>query len=395
MKKIKNSTEKHTISWLKKLYDQKDLNFEISIQRKEAWDLQHKGNLIVSILMGIPLECLLFEEAENDTYLVLDGKQRSTTILKFINNQFKIDEKCKVDYLEGENIVGKTFDELSEDYKQKILEYELTVSIVRTLDEKSREALFFMRNQAVPLTNIELSRVLLGSSNMDSINIIGKHNFVSKTALGTQASINKCKNQQLALECLIIEHNDKCSNKEDMYDISSKNIMKFAEKIGSEGVPEEDFNNVINTFDYLDRAILKKSPYLKKIHTPMVYAVAKLAIERGILEEDFVKWMDSFFNHLKECPENKYNEAVSSSSAKLNQVQKRLCYIKNHFQSYFLDNEKVTEEVDVKVVEEVNDKVDVQADEKVIKKVERKMNKIKPKDAEKLILDVIKDCPIK
>lgn len=321
---IRTTMEKHTINWLNKKNSKGMLDFTISIQRKEVWDIEHKSNLIGAILIGIPVESLLFEEDGEGGYYVLDGKQRSTTILRYLNDEFEISSKCKVADVNGECITGKKFSELSEELQDEILEFELSVSTLRPLTEDERETLFFMRNQAVSLTNIELTRVLLGSDSMKIVEDLSNHNFLNKTAIGSVASKNKCKDQQVVLECLLLD-----SKKE--LGFGSKDLRQFAEELKEEGITESQKQTVIDTFEYLDLAILEKSRHLKKIHIPMVYSVAQVAMEQDVPGEAFFAWMEGFFESLKENPDNEYNNAVSSSSASLLQVKKRNVYMLNHF----------------------------------------------------------------
>ena len=321
---IKTTMEKHTINWLNRKNNKGLLDFTISIQRKEVWDVEHKSNLIGAILVGIPVESLLFEEDGEGGYLVLDGKQRSTTLLKFINDEFEISPKCKIQEVDGEIIINKKFSELSENLRDEILEFELSISTSRPLSEDERELLFFMRNQAVSLTNIELTRVLLGSNSMKIVEELSNHKFLDKTAIGSVASKNKCKDQQVILECLLLDSKLELG-------FSSKDLRAFSEVLKEKGISKEEKDNVIKTFNYLDLAVVEKSKYLKKIHIPMVYSIAQIAMERNIPTEVFYVWMESFFKHLKLNPDNEYNNAVSSSSASLLHVKKRISYMLDYF----------------------------------------------------------------
>ena len=317
MSRIKTTMEKHTINWLKKKSEKNQLDFTISIQRKEVWDLEHKSNLIGAILLGIPLESLLFEEeGDKDGYKVLDGKQRSTTILSYLRDEFAISDKCKIAEIGDFEIIGKKFSDLDEDLQETILEFELSISTMRPLSEDDRELVFFMRNQAVALTNIELTRVLLGSSSMKVVEDLAKHNFISKTAVGSETNRKKCIDQQVVIECLLVDS-------EHELGFSSKDLKKYAEILKADGISDEAKDKIIKTFDYLDKVFAEKSKLLKKVHIPMIYKVAQVAIENEIATNVFNKWVEKFFEFLKNNPENEYQYAVSNSSAQLSQVKKR------------------------------------------------------------------------
>jgi len=175
---IKSNLEKHTVSWLKRQDAEEKLNKNISIQRKEVWDAEKKSNLIISLLLDIPIESLLFEEAEKKSHNVLDGKQRTLTLCSFIEDGFALSPKIRVKEIEGLSLVGLKFSGLSEELQNRILEYELSISILRSLDAEERATVFFMRNQAVSLSKMDLSLVMLGEEAMNVFAELCDHNFM-------------------------------------------------------------------------------------------------------------------------------------------------------------------------------------------------------------------------
>jgi uncharacterized protein with ParB-like and HNH nuclease domain len=98
---IKSSLETHTVGWLKRQDNDAKLNKNISIQRKEVWDDEKKSNLIASLLLDVPIESLLFEEAESGNYNVLDGKQRTLTLCAFVESLFQLSPKIRVKEIAG------------------------------------------------------------------------------------------------------------------------------------------------------------------------------------------------------------------------------------------------------------------------------------------------------
>ena len=120
---IKSNLEKHTISWLKRQDTEGKLNKNISIQRREVWDAEKKSNLIISLLLDIPIESLLFEEAEGNSHNVLDGKQRTLTLCAFVADEFALSPKIRIKELDGLSLVGLKFSMLPEVLQNQILEY--------------------------------------------------------------------------------------------------------------------------------------------------------------------------------------------------------------------------------------------------------------------------------
>lgn len=325
---IKSTTEKHTINWLVRFNNAQKLDFNIAIQRKEVWDLKHKSNLIASALIGVPIESLLFEEeVDNDGYLVLDGKQRSSSFIQYIRGEFAVSEDCKIKEINGESIIGKHFNELSQKLQDDLKETELTISVIRPLSEDERETIFFMRNQAVSLTKAELTRVLLGSKSMGIIQNLCEHEFLNKTNISRKRYLD----QEVMLQCYILE-----TGKD--YGFTGKEMPKVAEEIKEEGISEELNNRIISVLDYLNTAIKDKNSSLRRIHIPMVYYVAKQAIHDDIAPEIFNEWVNKFFKDIK-GDVNEYTEACNNSSATKTNVQRRLNFIINHYKKNIKNQE--------------------------------------------------------
>ncbi|MDR2524761.1 MAG: DUF262 domain-containing protein [Oscillospiraceae bacterium] len=311
---IKSNLEKHTVSWLKRQDAEGKLNKNISIQRKEVWDAEKKSNLIVSLLLDIPIESLLFEEAEGESHNVLDGKQRTLTLCAFVSDEFAFSPKIRVKALDGQSLAGLKFSMLPEALQNQILEYELSISILRSLDAEERATVFFMRNQAVALSKIDLSLVMLGEEAMDAFARLCEHNFMQTKIKLTAPARRKHDDLRILLQYLIL-----C--KRVSMGFSGTEIMSFCDDIkNSEEKLEE--GHIQAVLDYLDAAIEEKRQYLKLVHLPMVLLVAKQAREKEMPCDEFAARLDAFFEGLDENGE--YMAACKSGSAKRGNVQTRV-----------------------------------------------------------------------
>jgi hypothetical protein len=311
---IKSNLEKHTVSWLHRQDTDGNLNKNISIQRKEVWDAEKKSNLIVSLLMDIPIESLLFEEAENNSFNVLDGKQRTLTLCSFVSDKFSLSPKIRIKELDGQFLANMTFLDLPVSMRNKILEYELSISILRPLVEDERATVFFMRNQAVSLSKIDLSLVVLGERAMNILAGLCEHDFMLKKIKLTMPARRKHDDLRILLQYIILRL------KPDM-GFSGTEIMNLCDDIKNEEVA---FNptEIENVLDYLSAAFLEKKNYLKKVHVPIVMYTARAAKEKGMSPEDFHYKLEQFFEHLDSNGE--YMSACKSGSAKRASVQLRI-----------------------------------------------------------------------
>lgn len=311
---IKSNQEKHPVSWLKRQNEKGKLNKNISIQRKEVWDNEKKSNLIVSVMLDIPIESLLFEEAEQKSHNVLDGKQRTLTLCSYVEDGFALSPKIRIKEIEGQPLAGMKFSSLPEDLQNRILDYELFVSVLRPLDAEERGTVFFMRNQAAPLSKMDLSLVVLGEEAMNTFDRLCDHSFMKNKIKLTAPALKKHDDLKLLLQYLILR------SRPDM-GFSGTEIMGYCDDIknGEADIPADEITTVL---DYMDAALTEKRKYLKKVHVPVVLYVAQDAKEKGIAPEDFGTRLDNFFESLD--ADSEYMTACQSGSAKRNNVQQRV-----------------------------------------------------------------------
>jgi len=102
--------------------------------------------VIHSLLKGYPLGLLYFNKIADDTFEVLDGQQRITSIGRFVTNKFAIIE----------NGNPKNFDSLPADQQKKIRESELLIYECEGTESEIKEWFKTINIAGVPLNDQEL-----------------------------------------------------------------------------------------------------------------------------------------------------------------------------------------------------------------------------------------------
>ena len=103
------------------------LNIRPPYQREFVYSEKQRNAVIRSVMQGFPLNTMYWSVNNNgtpdddtdDTYELIDGQQRTVSICQYVNNEFTIALH------EGDN--PKAFQNLTDDEKAQILDYEISV----------------------------------------------------------------------------------------------------------------------------------------------------------------------------------------------------------------------------------------------------------------------------
>jgi hypothetical protein len=176
MKILERNSNNINIATFWENFQLKKYNFDPDYQRpSDVWSYTKKSFLIDTILKNFPMPPIfLHQHIDSNTgktiYDVIDGKQRLTTIISFINNEVRIPDDFSNDTYGDEVLNGlffKDFDEkeLSE-WKKVFWKYELTIEYVDTDQIDIVNNIFDRLNRnGEPLTNQELRNAKYHNSN--------------------------------------------------------------------------------------------------------------------------------------------------------------------------------------------------------------------------------------
>ncbi|MDJ0508586.1 MAG: DUF262 domain-containing protein [Crocosphaera sp.] len=125
------------VSWQK----DKALILSPKFQRRSVWKSGTKSYLIDTIVRGLPIPIIFLRDLPIDLETlrpkreVVDGQQRLRTLLSFVAPQSLPDYNSQKDYFtiqknHNKEIAKKTFQELDDEIKRDILEYEFSVHIL-------------------------------------------------------------------------------------------------------------------------------------------------------------------------------------------------------------------------------------------------------------------------
>jgi len=170
-----------------------NITFDNAIQRGYVWDIKRKSLLIESMIIGYPIPAFYARRDENKVFDMLDGKQRSSAITEYLNNEYALTGV-------SDELEGKLFSELPEETQDDIISYSLTVYYFEDITEDEVNEMFYRLNNGKPLTAIELTRVKAKS--FDKIRELSGHEIFTDALKESQ--INKYTHEDIVIKALVM-----------------------------------------------------------------------------------------------------------------------------------------------------------------------------------------------
>ncbi len=155
---IKVRLQPTTISLMTERILHNEINLNTAFQRKEGlWKDKQQSRLIESILIRFPLPVFYFDGSNPDSWLVIDGLQRLTSIKRFI-----IDKNLRLTELEFlQNLEGKSWDDLERPEQRQINETVLQCYVVEEGEEDVKFNIFKRINTGgLSLTDQEIRHAM-------------------------------------------------------------------------------------------------------------------------------------------------------------------------------------------------------------------------------------------
>ncbi len=146
-------SETRTIHDVHRRMEKEHYVMDPDFQRSFVWNRNKQSKLIESILMRIPLPVFYLAEDSEGRIIVIDGLQRLTTIQRYLNDEFSLNNVGS----EHEALKGKKFRDLSIKLQNRIEDTQL---ILYLLDEKvpdrAKFDIFQRVNEGTPLTRQQM-----------------------------------------------------------------------------------------------------------------------------------------------------------------------------------------------------------------------------------------------
>lgn len=121
-------------------------------QRDYVYTDKQASKLVESVLMGIPIPTIYLCVEEDNTYSVIDGQQRITSLVRYLKNDFALNGLQELNELNG-----KCYKDLSKDIQKKLKSSSLsTISLLKQSTDLKYEIFARLNQGAVKLNPQEL-----------------------------------------------------------------------------------------------------------------------------------------------------------------------------------------------------------------------------------------------
>lgn len=326
------SLEKASIVWSAKqlsgMVKNGKINFEHIIQRSYVWERTRKSSLIESMILGYPIPAVFAKRIDDgsgkrgsNTYFIMDGKQRLSTVKEFLNDEFALSKLAPITYFDVEedkevtvDISGMKFSELPDGLKDYLNTVTFAVTYFDNLTKEEERELFKRLNNGKPLST--KNRTLASAKNIGELLDLGSHKLFEEMLTE--------KSRQNKNQAVIVMKVWTMLNRE-VEDISfaSKDFNPQIEEAEITDGEKLDlirvFNFIVNVHDELkenhEKDVAKK--LYTETHLVSLIPYVKEAVDNDVNEAMFGEWLISFFKTENDSDVyTKYMEACSGGVAR-------------------------------------------------------------------------------
>lgn len=282
-----------SVNSFKKRYEKGEINFDNPIQRGLVWNKHMSSLYIHSLLYDILIyqKPFLVSKKENG-WDVLDGKQRGTTLIKYINNEFALTglQKEPPIMVNGEpyNINGKFFKQLPDELQMKILDFQIDLAKLEDAPVEI-EALFFNRsNGGKAMAKVDLARSK--NRSISTVKEIAEHEIFK--AMFSEKALLKLPQDEIIVKTW------QALNETDP-DYSAKHFNDLMEELE---ITDEDKQQIISIYDKVFEAYKKvlisdketATLIMKKTH----FLTYVTFVEQFETADKLTEWLLSFYKNM-------------------------------------------------------------------------------------------------
>lgn len=293
------NTETRSLDVLVRRVEADQIDLDPDFQRSRGiWTDKKKSLLIESLLLRIPLPTFYVAELAGDEELgasrwsVVDGIQRLSTIVQFVNPSALGLEPLaltSLEYLSSEE--GKTFEALPVALQLRLLESQLTMQVIRRSTPDAVKLNIFARinTGGVPLSAQELRHALTPGSARDVLKAFATSSAF-QLAVDGSVSQSRMADREMVLRYIAFLESDPREYRSADFDQFLRGAMKIVNEWSAETVSQRrsEFDAVMN----LSRRIFLNDAFRKRYSdadgrkpvSKALFEVVSVTLAKGLRE---------------------------------------------------------------------------------------------------------------
>jgi len=333
---------KYSVAEIVDWFNKRDLTVNTEYQRGGGlWPPSAKSYFIDTILKDFPFPKIYFHERlERDTRRprreIVDGQQRITTIVDYINGRFAL----------GKNAVGhegKKFSDLSLEEQDSIYTYTISVDVIRNADRSEILQMFRRMNAyTLPLNHAEKRQSDFFGEFKDWVNTFLDRSgsiFVDWGILTSRQIVRLADAELIADLALAIDEGIVSTSPLKLNNIYKRNDTNFPERELMTQQLTEAFDCVIGEFSFLQKTFMTKSHVFHSLICALIHNKFGM---KGVSNIIYMEPIGSFYTNREAAMNNlirlaaaheekdsaEFNEYVQAASEGGNRATQRAIRIK-------------------------------------------------------------------
>jgi len=236
---VKYHVSLQTIAWVNARRLDGTLEISPKFQRRPVWMERERSSLLSTICSGLPFpEVYIHHETNLETgverHIVVDGQQRITSILMFIDGEVSLPS----DHVWH----GQSLSDLTPAEKQEFWDYKIVVrSLGQTNDAEIRDLFERLNTNNVALNDQEIRNAHYTGAFKQAAERMADNPIFQAIGLFTARDIRRMLDVEYASELLLLTL-EGITNKKDMLDAA---YARYEDELPNEAEWEEEFNVAI------------------------------------------------------------------------------------------------------------------------------------------------------
>lgn len=324
MYKIEVDTKTWTIRELLDMYRSDALAMDIPIQRGVVWDGNTRSLYIHSALLGILAVQPPFvfsrhishreDASAQSNYSVLDGKQRLTTLIAFLNDEFKLSNLQDQPKIDGKDLTGLKYTALPPALIQQLLNTTVICTVVTDPTTEQEDVIFARLNNNKSMSAVDKIRPQCKAT-VSIIDFVCRNTNIF-AAMFSSKQLQKKPEFEIVLKSLMMLSGES--------GLSSAQMLNFAKRLRSD-VDLADLEYVFARAYNLHLRLMNEQPKLKSF---LCYKAVFLALipylnDRKLTDDQLAKCITEILtNRLAEFKTGSAHSPTTATVIERNDIVK-------------------------------------------------------------------------